>query len=479
MNIVNNNATGAVQELRIEIVKEDYFEKIEADLKKQRRNANIPGFRQGNAPAGMIRKMYYKPLLADEINNMVGKALYDYLGENKLDIILEPIPVEEKTNVDFDNNENFEFTFEYALKPQFTLDFKKMPKVEAFKIEASKEEIDEYITRLQKRHGQYTSPENIEFEDDFISVKYGEDKNGYFNSNELNKEGQKLFKDKKVNDTLEVSFRDILENNSFLARFLKIEEKDIDANDTYTYTITINSIGRVIPAEINEEFFQKAFPNGRVNNEQEMVVAISTEIENAWREETDKFFMDKAITTLMDNATIELPDDFIKRYLLTTQQNMTSETLNAEYDNIQKSFKWQLIENFLVKEYSLSVDESEVKAYIRNFFITNYFSQFNQEDIEERLDTLVDDSFKNKKDIKQIYDTLFDKKVKEVLQSNMNLDEKSGDFKDFMAFVSGEKVEDKPKAKKKAAPKKAEEATDEKEATAPKTTKKKTAKEKE
>ena len=479
MNIVNNNATGAVQELRIEIVKEDYFEKIEADLKKQRRNANVPGFRQGNVPAGMIRKMYYKPLLADEINNIVGKALYGYIEENKLDIILEPIPVEEKTNVDFDNNENFEFTFEYALKPEITLDFKKMPKVDSFSIKASKEEIDEYVERLQKRHGQYTTPENIEFEDDFIGVRYNEDTNGYFNSNELNKEGQKLFKDKKMNDTLEVSFKNIFEKDAFLARFLKIEEKDIDANDTYTFTVTINSIGRVIPAELNEEFFQKAFPNGRVNSENEMIVAVSTEIENAWREETDKFFMDKAITALMDNTTIEMPDDFIKRYLLTTQKEITPETLDAGYENIKKSFKWQLIESVLVKEYGLSVNEIEVKAYIRNFFVTNYFSQFNQEDIEERLDTLVEDSFKNKKDIKQIYDTLFDKKVKEVLQSNMNLNEIKGDFKAFMEFVSGEKVEDKPKAaKKKAAPKKEEEETAAEEAPAkPKTAKKKTTKE--
>ena len=117
MNIVNERQSGTVQEIRIEITRNDYAEKLEAALKKQRQKSQIPGFRQGNAPIGLIKKMYGKNLLAEEINDLMSEALYSHIRDNKLDILLEPLPVEEKTKVDFDNEGDFVFTFEYALQP--------------------------------------------------------------------------------------------------------------------------------------------------------------------------------------------------------------------------------------------------------------------------------------------------------------------------------------------------------------------------
>ena len=159
MNIKNEKVNGDVQELTIEITKEDYAGKVEAALKKYRRTAQVPGFRVGNAPMAMIKKMYEKSAIYDEVNNMMSQELYKYLGDNKIDIMLEPIPVEEKSKVDFDNADNFVFVYEYALQPQFDIDFNKQ--VTNFKITAAQEEIDSMINQMQRRYGEYTSPEEI------------------------------------------------------------------------------------------------------------------------------------------------------------------------------------------------------------------------------------------------------------------------------------------------------------------------------
>lgn len=460
MNIVNEKSTAPVQEIKIEIEKGDYFEKIEEGLKKQRRKAVIPGFRPGNAPMGMIRKMYYKNLLADEINQMVGEALYGYLRDNNLEILMEPLPVNEKSKVDFDNGEDFVFTFEYALQPDFDLQLDQLPAVHSFTVKASEKEIDDYVGQLKKRHGQYTSPESVEFEDDYVTLQYeNEEKTGYFHSGDLSEEGQALFEGKKTNDLLEIPLRKAFKDNASLARFLKMEEKDIDPENDYAYSFKISSIGRVEPAEINEEFFQKAFPDGKITDEKTMREFAASEIEKRWKEETDRYFMNEAIKVILDNVAIDMPDEFIKRYILATQNDITKESLDEKYDDYNKSFKWQLLENRLGKEYNLSVTQDDVKEYIRHFFMTNYFSQFNQEDIAERLDTLVNDALKNKEDVKRIYDTLFDKKIEEVLRSNMKVEEKTGDFQEFITFVSGEKMETTaPEAKKKATSAKTQQA---------------------
>ena len=244
MNIVKENATDQIQELKIEILKEDYFDKIENALKTQRKKAMVPGFRPGNVPMGLVKKMYYKSLLADEINNLVGKGLYDYLRDNNLDILLEPLPINEKSNIDFDNGENFTFTFEYALLPQFDLNLGELPAVNTFNVIAAEEEIENYVNQLRKKYGKYITPETVDFEDDFVTLQYEEEKKGHFHLNELNEEGRKEFEGKKLNEEFEVSLKNIFKENASLARFLKIEEKDIDENNPYTYSVKISSIDR-------------------------------------------------------------------------------------------------------------------------------------------------------------------------------------------------------------------------------------------
>ena len=461
MNIKNERINDQVQELTIEIGKADYSEKVETALKKYRRTAQVPGFRPGNAPMGLIRKMYEKHCVAEEVNNMMGESLYGYLRDNKLNIMLEPLPVEEKSHVDFESGEDFVFVYEYALQPEFELNLSKLPKVKSFKIVASPEEKEEFIMQLRKRHGEYISPEEIG-EDDYITVKYGEDKSGFFFTKDLNEKGAKLFIGKKKDEQFKVNFRDIFISDQLLSKFLKVKESDLEADNKYTYTVTIDLIGRVIPAELNEDFFKKAYPDGTVKTKAELEKLAAHQIEDQWKGESDRQFMNDAIGTLLENIKIDFPDDFVKRYILYVQKDLTAETLDAKYDEYIKSFKWQLIENKLEKDYNINVTQDEVKDFVRQFFIANYFGNFNPEEVKDRLDSLVADALKNKDDVKKIYDQLFDKKIQDVLYANMQKEEKSGTFHDFIAEVTGQSQEKKakkaaPKAKKPAAAKEVKE----------------------
>lgn len=455
MNIKNEKANGDVQELTIEITKEDYAGKVEAALKKHRRTAQVPGFRVGNAPMAMIKKMYEKSVTYDEVNNMMSQELYKYLSDNKIDIMLEPIPVEEKSKVDFDNPDNFVFVYEYALQPQFDIDFNKQ--VTNFKITASQEEIDNLVNQLQRRYGEYTSPEEVG-EDDYISAKIN-DSDSFFFTKELNEEGRKAFIGKKVNDTVHVALRQIFEDEKNVLKVLKIVDQPLEEGNQYEYDVTISSIGRITPAELNEDFFKKAYPDGSVTTKEQLEKACAEQIERQWKDYTDRQFMNDAIGVLLDGVNIEFPDEFIKRYILLTQKDMTKEQLDEKYPDYQKSFKWQLIENKLVKDNNLNVTQDDVKAYVRNFFMTNYFSNFKEEDIKDRLDSLVNDALKKKEDVKNIYDQLYDAKIMDVLRQNFIIVEKSGSYDDFIAFTSGKEGEEKPAAKKKA-PAKAKKAAE-------------------
>lgn len=461
MNITNEKTNGEIQELRIEISREDYTPNVETALKKQRKTAQIPGFRIGNAPMGLIRKQYEKAIIADEVNELLNKAIYGHIQDNKLDILFEPLPVEEKSQVDFENPDNFVFTYEIALQPAINVDFKSLPHVSSFKIVASKEEKDNIINQMRRRFGNYINPETIG-EDDYITVKI-EDKEYYFFGKDLNDEGRKNLVGKKVNDNCHLAFRKIFADEKTVLRVLKMTEKELEEGNNYEFDCTIASIGRMELAEVNDDFFKKAYPDGSVTSVEQMEANAAQQVENQWKQYTDRQFMSDAIGVLIDNVNITLPDEFVKRYLLASQKDLTAEKLDEQYGEYTKSIKWQLLENKIAKENNIHVSQDDIKEFVRNFFMTNYFNNFNGEDVKERVESLVEDTLKRKEDVKNIYDQLYDSKLQEALRKCLNVDEKSGSYDDFMKQISeGKDTKKKPAAKTTKAKKesKADETTE-------------------
>jgi len=435
MNITLEKADEPVKHLRIEIAKADYYENVETALKKYRRTAQIPGFRVGNAPMGMIKRNYEKPLIAEEVNKLTSEKLYQYFQDNHIDIMFEPVLMEESSTIDFESNEDFVFTFEFAPQPEFELDFASLPLMKTFKILANKEEIEDYKTQIRKRHGDYIKPDTIE-DDDYLTVKLGENENSFLFVKDLTQKGKEAFLGKKLDDVVTVELNEMFASEESLKKFLK-KADDFDKETLGSVDLTIVSIGRVDLAEMNEEFFKKAFPDGNVNTVEEFEKIAAHQIEMQWKQESDRKFMNDAITLLIRNVHIELPEDFIKRFILRNNEEITEEKLLQDWNQYIESFKWQLIESKLGKAEKIEVTIDEIKDHIRNYYFQNYFAQFNMKDVEAQLDKMVDEAVKDKKQVKQLYDQLYDHKIMLVLQSKMNVEELSGDFQQFIAFMTG------------------------------------------
>lgn len=482
MNIKHEKAPGQLQEVTIEINKEDYAAELEAALKKQRRTAHVPGFRPGNAPMGMIKKMYEKTLLVQEIDNIVNREMDKFMKDNEVRYIFEPLPVEGKSKVNFDEPDHFEFVYEYALAPDVKIDYAKLPKVVDFTIVPTAEDREGFIKQLRERHGNYITPETIEAGDS-VSVKYGEDKEGFFFMHDLTDAAQKKFIGKKKDEAVQLSLRKAFTNDAVLARFLKVDAKDLEADNEYKFKVTIKHIGRIEPAELNDEFFKKAYPDGNVKNEKELNAEADKVVTEQYQPELNRQFMNDAIEMLIDNVKVDLPDDFIKRYILLTQKDMTAETLEEKYNDYKRAFQWQILEGKLVEGSDIKVEMEDVKNYFREYFIKNYFGNFNMDDVKDRVEELVKQSMENREYVKNVYDMLFDQKLTELLRSKLNIDHQKGDIKAYVDMLTARADKSKAPAKKTAAKKttakkvkEENEETEEKEVKAKKTPAKKTTK---
>ena len=449
MNIKHENVPGQVQELVIEIQKEDYAEKVDNALKKQRREVAVPGFRKGNAPMGIVKKMYGKNILVMEIDRMVNEEIEKFFKDNEVKYIFEPMPVEGKSKVDFDNPDNFTFTYEYALRPEVKLDYKAMPAVIDFTIVPGEDEVKNYIDQLRERHGKYVMPETIEANDS-VSVDYGGEKEAFFFMRDLKEDAKKSLLGKKVEDKVSMAMRQAFTTDALFARAFDLKVEELNADDPYNYELTIKRIGRIEPAELNEDFIKVAYPNGNVTTEAQLVEEAKTVIANQYKPDTERLFMNKAIETLLDNVTVELPDDFMKRYIKAVQKDMDDEKLEKEFDQYKRSFAWQILENNIVEGEDVNVTRADIENYFRDYFIKNYFGNFNAESVKDQVDKIVADSMKNQEYVKNAYDMLYDQKLVEVLRKKMNIEHKEGDFKAFIEVLSpkdgkAEKKEEKPK----------------------------------
>ena len=466
MNIKHENVPGQVQELVIEIQKEDYAEKVDSALKKQRREIAVPGFRKGNAPMGIVKKMYGKNILVMEIDRLVNEEIEKFFKDNDIKFIFEPMPVEGKSKVDFENPDNFSFVYEYVVRPEVSVDFTAMPAVTDFTVIPGEEEINSQIEQQRERHGKYIMPETIEVNDS-ISADYGGKKEAFFFIRDLKEDAQKEFVGKKVGDKVSMAMRSAFSSDPFFARAFDLKVDELNADDPYTYELTVKRIGRIEPAELNEDFFKSVYPDGSVTDEATMRETVKKQLADQYKPDTDRMFMDRAIQTLLDNVAVELPDDFMKRYILAVQKDMTEEALDKEFDRYKNSFKWQIIENTLVEGEEVNVTRADIEAYFRDYFVKNYFANFDAESVKDQLDKIVADAMKNQEYVKNAYDMLYDQKLVALMRKKMNVEHKEGDFKAFVEEISGKRegdksAEEKPKktTKRKTAAKAQEPAAE-------------------
>jgi len=438
MNITRENTDNLNAILKIEVVRDDYEGSVEKVLRDYRKKANIKGFRPGMVPFGLIKKMYGRAVQIDEINKVVTENIQKYLTDEKVEILGDPLPrPDESENFDFDAMESSTFSFDLGLAPVFETKLSKKNKVTWYEIAADEKMKNDYLDNYTRRYGSFEKADVSE-EKDVLKGKIealGENDNpmpdGLFADDttlsvELvkDKKIQKQFIGKKENETIIFDLRKAFPNDYEIAGLLKRKKEEIEKTDG-KFMFTINEISRFRKAELNQELFDRIYGEGVVKSEEEFRSLIDEEIAATLRSESEyKLSMDLRKLAL-EKSEFELPEEFLKRWLLKVNENNTEEQIEKEFSNFAQDLRWQLVRNKIARDNEIKITEEELRKEAEN--ITR--QQFRQYGLfyatDEQVTNYANETLKREEDAKRIADKVVEEKVIQALKDLVKLETKT------------------------------------------------------
>ena len=366
--------------LTVKLDKTDYLPSFEKALKEYGRKANIPGFRKGMVPAGLIKKMYGPSLFTDEVLKTVDRELISYLQQEKVDIFAQPLPLEtDLQQLDVNNPLDYTFHFEIGLKPEVKLPDLAKAKTTRYVVEVTEEMINNEVTRLQNRYGNMKDQEVIDSEENVINVNFVEaDKEGNPVEGGITKDNSLLVKyfsakprkswmGKKTGDAITLQLSKAFEEKEldFILGDLGLDKNDKTAADKF-FNIVITKVGLLEKKELNEEFFTQLYPGGEVKTETDFRNKIKEEIQAYWNGQATNQLHDQLYHELLDHTKLEFPAPFLKKWLQTQGENpKTAEEAEAEYPKFENQLKWTLITEKIVNDNAIQVDPQEVRDFAK------------------------------------------------------------------------------------------------------------------
>lgn len=431
--VSRENIGKLTDKLTVTLSKNDYMPAFEQSLKKYAKTANIPGFRKGMVPAGMIKKMHGSGVFTEEVLRTVEKELNKYMQEEKLDIFAQPLPLEtDARQLDMNNPADYAFAFEIGLKPVIDIDVKKIT-VTRHKVDVTDAMIDEEIDRLKVRHGKMTDPEEVTTEDNVLNVTFAEsDAEGNEIEGGINKGNSVLVKyfaeafrqqlmGKKKDDTLVIQLDKAFDEKEreWITSDLGIAVNEEGAADK-NFKMTITKVGLVEKPEMNEEFFSQAFPGKNIVNEDDFRKAVKESIQAMWDAQTRNQLHDQVYHQLIDHTQIEFPEDFLKRWMQQGQeQPKTAEEAEKEYPAFANSLKWTLITSQLTNQNEINVDPAEIKEFAKQ----QIMGYMGTQSLEEApwLDSYAESMLKDRKFIENTYYQLQTSKLFNALEEQVNV----------------------------------------------------------
>jgi trigger factor len=447
MLITKENTGTLTATLKIEIVEADYSEKVEKQLQDYRRKANIPGFRVGKVPMGIVKKMYEKAVIGEEVNKMLSEKIGEYLMEEKIDVIGNPLPNLEKTGtIDLDHMKDFTYYFDLGLKPDVNVTLDDSIEVEYTKIKVEESQVDEYIADVLKRNGTTVDVESVE-EGDLMNCDFAQlDEEGNIleggiqNTASLSLEEiqlktiKKKFIGKKVGAVVKFDPMNAIKNATDVAAMLNIE-KEVAENLKSEFATTINGITRRQDAELNEELFKKVYPQDEITNEEELRERVKKDVAVSYSAESDRHFVNNCIDTVIEKADMELPKDFLKRWIMeTNEEEITEDQLELQMDSFIKSMKWNLIESKLMEAHpELKISQDDIRDHIKGLFMGG---QEETEEMKERIDMIIGNLMQNQDQVKSIYDQLFEQRLISTFKNNVKIKEKELSYDEFVEMIS-------------------------------------------
>jgi trigger factor len=434
--ITRDNVALLTDKLTVTVTKEDYLTSFEQNLKKYAKSANIPGFRKGMVPAGLVKKMYGQSVFTEEVLRTVEKSLNDYMMAEKLDIFAQPLPLDSDARMlDMNNPADYAFAFEIGLKPAVDIQAEGI-KVTRHTVNVTDEMVNEEVERLIVRHGKMTEPESVTTEENVLNVTFTEcDAAGNVIEGGINKANSVLVKyfaesyrsglmGKKKDDVLDIHLATAFEDKE---REWIMSDLGLNANEAAsadkTFKLTITKVGLVEKAELNEAFFATVYPAKGITNEADFRAAVKTEIEIHWAAQSRNQLHDQIYHHLVDHVQIDLPATFLKRWIQNGgEKPKTAEEAEAEYPSFANSLKWSLITNKLIEDNNITVEQEELKAFARNQMLS-YMGMQSIDDapwLEEYANRMMQD----KKFIENTYMNIQTDKLFNLLESKATVSEK-------------------------------------------------------
>ena len=442
MNIIQENIDELNAVLKVKVVANDYLPKVETALKDYQKKASIPGFRPGKVPAGMIKKMYGKSVMVDEINKLLNDSLHKYLHENKIEVLGNPLPKADSV-IDWDNQQEFEFLYEMGLAPKFNVDLSPKDKFTYQTVKVDESLVNKYVTDIAKRYGKVENVEVSE-ETDLLNGDFVElDAHGEILAGGIFKTGS-LFLDRvkdeatkkaliglKKEDKVVLEAQKISENATDLAALLGIDKEKAESLNC-KLQFTVKGVSRLAAAEINQEFFSKIYSEGDVTTEEEFRAKIKDELAGMFVNDSERKFYNEVVEYLMNKINFNLPTEFLKRWIVAANDKPVSfEQVDAEFDNYSKGLKWQLIENKIIKENDLQVTNEEVVEHTKEL-ILQQFAQMGQGPMgDEELNQTVQRVLSNQEEAKKLYEKLYGQKVMTLFKTKFTLENKEVAYDDF------------------------------------------------
>ncbi len=449
MNITKRQIDDLNAIVTIQVTPEDYADKVKKILDDYRRNANIPGFRPGKVPAGLIKRQYGMAVTIDEVNKLLQNSIFEYIEKEKLDILGNPVPVQ-KDDIDWESNDPIDFEFELGLTPQFELPLNKKTKVPYFSIKVDKKALNQEVEALTRRYGKMSEPETAEVED----IAYGKfeelNANGDVVADGFNKEARFAVKElktkKKQGEVMKMKADDAIEiqpSKDFVADFnvqgaLGVSADDLKAMSGVRFTLT--NFYRIEPAELNQELFDKVFGEGVVTSEDELRAKLQEEMEKVYVQETDNYFLNQVSDKLMEKAKFDLPESFLKKWMRTAgEKPLSEEEVEGQWDNTKKGLKWQLIENKVVKDNHLHVHKEELEDYAAGY-VRQQMAQFGQAGAEdEQVKTIAQSLIQDQEQAQGMSDRILNNKMTAFFKETLKLDEKNVSYDEFVKLVNEQK----------------------------------------
>ncbi|MFI3283176.1 MAG: trigger factor [Rikenellaceae bacterium] len=438
MNIVREQREQGVSLIKVVVDSSDYAEAVEKMLRDYRRKADMPGFRKGNVPMGVVKKMYGKGVLAEQSYQAASKGVFDYLKAEGIDYVGDVIPSEEQGDFDFDNGTEFEFVFEIGEAPAYNLELSAADEIEYKTIEISEQIHNDYRSNYLRRYGRLADTEVVTADEALtVTLDNGDMQieDAYVGLISMSEQERAPFVGLAKGAKMQVNINELYKSDEQRASILSVDKSELEGINP-EFELEITNIRKFADPEMNEEFFKMAFPEGNVTSEAELDAFIDSQIAVELRRESDYLFGVEVSKYAQDKANLQMPEAFLKRWLLVINEGrFTQEDIDRDFDQFIKMFKWNFIQKQVIEAESITVTPEEALAEAKASAQAQLAQYGMAQAPEDMLENYGKQILSDKQQGQKVYEKLYENKVVDALKAKMTVKESSISADDFTKYM--------------------------------------------